>query len=55
MRPRQGPHSEVCYKRLEQGRFLADWKRVVTREIDLTQLKLLLEGIEVVRQRHRYR
>ncbi|NVH74205.1 IS66 family insertion sequence element accessory protein TnpB [Paraburkholderia sp. JPY432] len=40
--------------RLEQGRFLADWNRVVTREIDLTPLKLLLEGIEVVRQRHRY-
>ena len=26
-----------------------------TREIDATQLKLLLEGIEVTRQRHRYR
>ncbi|NRO99800.1 hypothetical protein GWC77_28855, partial [Paraburkholderia sp. NMBU_R16] len=24
----------VWAKRLEQGRFLADWKRVVTREID---------------------
>ncbi|CAN7635201.1 transposase [Trinickia sp. LjRoot230] len=47
--------NRVWAKRLEQGRFLADWKRVVTREIDLTQLKLLLEGIEVVRQRHRYR
>jgi transposase len=45
----------VWAKRLEQGRFLSDWKRVTTREIDVTQLKLLLEGIEVVRQRHRYR
>ncbi|WP_157683055.1 IS66 family insertion sequence element accessory protein TnpB, partial [Burkholderia ubonensis] len=45
----------VWAKRLEQGRFLADWKRADTREIDVTQLKLLLEGIEVVRQRHRYR
>ncbi|HVL09884.1 MAG TPA: IS66 family insertion sequence element accessory protein TnpB [Burkholderiaceae bacterium] len=45
----------VWVKQLEQGRFLSDWKRVVTREIDVTQLKLLLEGIEVVRRRHRYR
>jgi transposase len=45
----------VWAKRLEQGRFLSDWTRVVTREIDVTQLKLLLEGIEVVRRRHRYR
>jgi transposase len=45
----------VWAKRLEQGRFLSDWKQVTTREIDVTQLKLLLEGIEVVRRRHRYR
>lgn len=45
----------VWAKRLEQGRFLSDWKQIVTREIDVTQLKLLLEGIEVVRRRHRYR
>ena len=45
----------VWAKRLEQGRFLSDWARVATREIDVTQLKLLLEGIEVVRRRHRYR
>lgn len=45
----------VWAKRLEQGRFLTNGKRTATREIDLTQLKLLLEGIEVVRQRHRYR
>ena len=45
----------VWAKRLEQGRFLSDWSRISTREIDLTQLKLLLEGIEVIRQRHRYR
>jgi len=29
-------------KRLEQGRFLPDWKRVTTREIGVTPLKLLL-------------
>jgi transposase len=45
----------VWAKRLEQGRFLAGGKRMDTREIDVTQLKLLLEGIDVVRQRHRYR
>jgi len=45
----------VWAKRLEQGRFLAGGKRTDTREIDVTQLKLLLEGIDVVRQRHRYR
>lgn len=45
----------VWAKRLEQGRFLSDWKQVTTREIDVTQLKLLLEGIEVARPRHRYR
>jgi transposase len=45
----------VWAKRLEQGRFLSDWKQVTTREIDVTQLKLLLEGIEVARWRHRYR
>lgn len=45
----------VWAKRLEQGRLLSDWTRMTTREIDATQLKLLLEGIEVTRRRHRYR
>lgn len=45
----------VWAKRLEQGRLLSDWTRMATREIDATQLKLLLEGIEVTRRRHRYR
>lgn len=45
----------VWAKRLEQGRLLPDWKNVTTRELDVTQLKLLLEGIEVKRVRHRYR
>jgi len=46
----------VWAKRLEQGRFLADWRRVKTREIDWTGLKMLLEGIEakVVRKRYKY-
>jgi transposase len=42
-------------KRLEAGRFVSDWAAVRTREIDWTQLKLMLEGIEPARQRKRYR
>ncbi len=45
----------VWAKRLEAGRFITDWSRVHTREIDCTQLKLLLEGIEPKRQLKRYR
>ena len=41
-------------KRLEQGRFLSDWGKIGTQEMDWTGLKLLLEGIEgkVVRKRY---
>ena len=45
----------VWAKRLEAGRFISDWRTVHTREMDWTGLKLLLEGIESVRQRKRYR
>lgn len=45
----------VWAKRLEAGRFLSDWRTVHTRQMDWTGLKLLLEGIEPVRQRKRYR
>jgi transposase len=46
----------VWAKRLEQGRFLSDWRGVATREMDWTGLKLLLEGIEpkVVRKRYNH-
>ena len=46
----------VWAKRLEQGRFLSDWCRVTTREMDWTGLKLLLEGIEakVVSKRYQH-
>ncbi len=46
----------VWGKRLEQGRFLSDWRKVTTREMDWTGLKLLLEGIEakVARKRYKY-
>jgi transposase len=45
----------VWAKRLEQGRFLSDWRGVMTREMDWTGLKLLLEGIEpkVIRKRYK--
>ena len=42
-------------KRLEAGRLLSDWNAVRTGEIDCMKLKLLLEGVEVKRVRHRYR
>jgi transposase len=46
----------VWAKRLEQGRFVSDWGRVSTKEMDWTGLKLLLEGIEpaVVRRRYKH-
>jgi len=44
-------------KRLEQGVFVSNWRRFSDRELDLTRLKMLLEGIEsgCVKQRLRYR
>jgi len=45
----------IWAKRLESGRFISDWARARTHEIDCTQLKLLLEGIEPARYRKRYR
>lgn len=45
----------VWAKRLEAGRFLSDWAKVQTREMDWTGLKLLLEGIEVKAQKKRYK
>ena len=44
----------VWTKRLERGRFIADWAQVRTREMDWTGLKLLLEGIEPRRLHKRY-
>jgi transposase len=41
-------------KRLERGRFVSNWARVGTRELDWTGLKLLLEGIEPGRRRVRF-
>jgi transposase len=44
----------VWAKRLERGRFVANWHQVGDRELDVTGLKLLLEGIEPAHQRLRY-
>ena len=41
-------------KRLEAGRFISDWSKVRTREMDWTGLKLLLEGMEARQVRKRY-
>ena len=43
-------HSGLSYKRLEAGTFAA----LERDEIDTRELYLLLEGIEVVRERRRY-
>jgi len=44
----------IWSKRLERGRFLSDWSRVRSREMDWTGLKLLLEGIEPKAIKKRY-
>lgn len=41
-------------KRLERGRFIGDWRGRADRELDVTALKLLLEGIEPARRRLRH-
>lgn len=62
---RRGTQTKVLYwdrtgfcvwaKRLEQGRLVSDWTKMQTREMDWTDLKLLLEGIEPGRCKKRYR
>jgi transposase len=44
----------IWCKRLEAGKFISDWTRVRTREMDWTGLKLLLEGMEGKQIRKRY-
>jgi transposase len=41
-------------KRLERGRFISNWQQTRDRELDLTALLLLLEGIEPAHRRLRY-
>lgn len=61
---RRGTQMKVLYfdrsgfciwaKRLEAGRFIGDWRAVRDREMDWTELKLLLEGIEPRHVRKRF-
>lgn len=44
----------IWAKRLEAGRFVSNWQAMVTRELDYTGLKLLLEGVQVSGYRKRY-
>ena len=44
----------IWSKRLEMGRLVSDWGSLSTREMDWTQLKMLLEGVEVKRTKKRY-
>lgn len=45
----------IWSKRLEQGNFVSNWSETKAREMDYTQLKMLLEGIEKGRQRKRFK
>lgn len=44
----------IWAKKLERGNFISNWQKESGREMDYTQLKLLLEGIEKKRQKKRY-
>jgi transposase len=45
----------IWAKRLEVGSFVSNWGNERGREMDYTQLKLLLEGIEEKRRKKRYK
>lgn len=45
----------IWSKRLEQGNFVSNWSETKAREMDYTQLKMLLEGIEKGRQKKRFK
>jgi transposase len=44
----------VWSKRLESGCFISNWKKQHEAEMDYTELKLLLEGIEKKSQKKRF-
>lgn len=44
----------IWSKRLESGRFIQDWRGVRTRSMQWSELKLLIDGIEAVKQRKRF-
>jgi transposase len=41
-------------KRLETGRYVSDWRKVRTQQMEWTALKLLIEGMEARRVRKRF-
>jgi len=45
----------IWAKKLERGNFISSWKGARPREMEYTQLKLLLEGIEKKHQKKRFR
>jgi transposase len=45
----------IWSKKLERGNFVSNWALEEGREMDYTQLKLMLEGIEKKRQKKRYK
>ncbi len=45
----------IWAKRLEQGNFISNWENERGREMDYTQLKMMLEGIEKKGQKKRYK
>lgn len=44
----------IWSKRLEAGRFIGDWNAVRTRLMSWSELKLLIDGIESIKQRKRF-
>jgi transposase len=45
----------IWAKKLEEGSFISNWRYIRSREMDYTQLKLLLEGIEKKSQKKRFK
>jgi transposase len=45
----------IWAKRLERGSFISNWRFAKSREMDCTELKLLLEGVEEKRRKMRYK
>jgi len=44
----------IWSKRLEAGRFIADWSSVHTRRMQWSELKWLIDGVELIKQRKRF-
>lgn len=44
----------IWSKRLESGRFIGNWNEVHTRSMQWSELKLLIDGIESIKQRKRF-